>query len=289
MTATLDRDMEPVGTEPVGTDEGFDIRRYMSPFAGGLAGAANVIMQLSWPAVGYGVLESRVESGSAMKHPLKRSRTTFTYLAVALLGNDEDRRHFRAAVNRQHAQVYSTEGSPVAYRAMDPKLQLWVAACLYYGLVDLVERLHGPLDEADADRLYAYSARLGTTLQVRPEMWPASREAFRSYWEESLAEVQIDAVMRDYLRSLVELKNLPRPFQILFAGHSMFWTKGFLPSPFREAMGFTWSRSEEARFTTTLRGIGHAERPMPPALKALPFSLLLADMRRRVKAGRPLV
>ncbi|HVA73470.1 MAG TPA: oxygenase MpaB family protein [Acidimicrobiales bacterium] len=285
MTSTLDRDSKPVGV----SDERFDVRRFMSPLAGGLPGAANVIMQLSWPAVGYGVLESRVDSGSAMKHPIKRGRTTFTYLAVALLGDDEDRRRFRSAVNGQHAQVYSTEESPVAYRAMDPKLQLWVAACLYYGLVDLTERLHGPLDDATADRLFSYSARLGTTLQVRPHMWPADRGAFRSYWEESLAQVHIDAVMREYLLGLVELKNLPRPFQLLFAGNNLFWTKGFLPPLFREEMGFTWSGSDEEKFTRTLRRIGRLERPIPPALKALPFSLLLADMRRRVRAGRPLV
>ena len=48
-----------------------------------LAGPANVIMELARPGVGYGVLESRVESGRADRHPIKRARTTFTYLAVA--------------------------------------------------------------------------------------------------------------------------------------------------------------------------------------------------------------
>ena len=48
-----------------------------------LVGAANVIMQLARPGVGYGVLESRVESGRVDLHPIKRARTTFTYLAVA--------------------------------------------------------------------------------------------------------------------------------------------------------------------------------------------------------------
>jgi uncharacterized protein (DUF2236 family) len=47
-----------------------------------LAGPANVIMQLSHPSVGYGVKESRVESGRIDRHPIKRARTTFTYLAA---------------------------------------------------------------------------------------------------------------------------------------------------------------------------------------------------------------
>src|SRR6476660_6999398 len=36
------------------------------------AGAANVIMQLSWPEVGHGVVESKVDSGNLLKHPWKR-------------------------------------------------------------------------------------------------------------------------------------------------------------------------------------------------------------------------
>lgn len=267
---------------------GFDIRRLLSPF-GGLAGAANVIMQLSWPAVGYGVKESRVESGSAVRHPLKRSRTTFTYLAVALLGTEADRRAFNRAVTRQHAQVYSTETSPVAYRALDPELQLWVAACLYYGLVDMIERLHGGLDDETADRLYEYSARLGTTLQVRPGMWPPDRAAFDRYWEESLGRAAIDDTIREYLLGLVRLKNLPRPLQVLFGRSSTFWTTGFLPPLFREQMQLEWTEHDEARMGRILRMLGRVEDLIPPALKALPFTILLTDMRLRLRTGRPLV
>ena len=62
--------------------------------------AANVIMQLSLPGVGYGVLESRVDSGNVYKHPFKRARTTTTYLAVATIGTETDRLLIRAAVDR---------------------------------------------------------------------------------------------------------------------------------------------------------------------------------------------
>ncbi len=78
-----------------------------------LAGPANVIMELARPGVGYGVMESRVESGRADRHPIKRARTTFTYLAVASRGSDEQKKAYRRAVNKSHAQVYSTPDSPV--------------------------------------------------------------------------------------------------------------------------------------------------------------------------------
>lgn len=63
------------------------------------AGAANVVMQMSRPGVGHGVAESTVESGSLMKHPWKRARTTFQYLAVAVFGDEGDRPAYREAVN----------------------------------------------------------------------------------------------------------------------------------------------------------------------------------------------
>ena len=62
----------------------------MNP-AATLLPAANVIMQLSLPGVGYGVLESPVDSGNVFKHPVKRARTTGTYLAAAIIGTDADR------------------------------------------------------------------------------------------------------------------------------------------------------------------------------------------------------
>ena len=51
-----------------------------------LAAPANVIMQLGLPGVGYGVMESRVNGGRIDRHPVKRGRTTLTYLAVATRG-----------------------------------------------------------------------------------------------------------------------------------------------------------------------------------------------------------
>ncbi|HVW80599.1 MAG TPA: oxygenase MpaB family protein [Mycobacteriales bacterium] len=277
-------------TEPTRSLEGFDIRRYLVGIGGDLPGPANVIMQLSWPEIGYGVMESRVESGSAMKHPYKRARTTFTYLSVAMLGNDEDRRNFAKAVNGQHAQVRSTDESPVTYNALNPELQLWVAACLYYGTLDLYERMHGPIgDEVEADRFYAYCARFGTTLQVRESMWPKDRAAFAEYWEAGVKRANIDDAMRRYLNSLTLMENLPEAVQRVAAQRSLFYTKGFLPPLFREQMGYSWSAEEEARFTKKLQRLGQIDRRLPTSVKVLPFSALLWDMRRRVRQGSPLV
>ena len=49
----------------------------------------------------------------------------------------EEKLAYRRAVNGAHAQVYSTDESPVEYNAFNPELQLWVAACLYWGFARL--------------------------------------------------------------------------------------------------------------------------------------------------------
>jgi len=82
-----------------------------------LAAPANVVMELARPGVGYAVKESRVESGRIDRHPIKRARTTFTYLAVSTNGTDRQKAAFRRAIDGAHAQVYSTEESPVEYNA----------------------------------------------------------------------------------------------------------------------------------------------------------------------------
>ncbi len=140
-----------------------------------------------------------MDSGNVYLHPFKRARTTGTYLAAATYGTDADRALIRAEVDRVHAQVRSRPSSPVRYNAFDPNLQLWVAACLYRYYIDQHEFLYGPLDDQSADAIYADARTLGTTLQVREEMWPADRAAFDDYWKRTLDDLRIDEPVREHL------------------------------------------------------------------------------------------
>ncbi|MGO3327175.1 oxygenase MpaB family protein [Gordonia sp. (in: high G+C Gram-positive bacteria)] len=252
-----------------------------------LSGPANVIMQLSHPAVGYGVYESKVDSGNLYKHPVKRTRTTLTYLAVAAMGGPELRRKYRQAVNRSHAQVRSTESSPVKYNAFDPGLQLWVAACLYRGWEDCV-RLFG--DEADlTEEAYRQGAVMGTTLQMPPEMWPATRADFEVYWNSVLDDMVIDDVIGSYLKSLVRLEFASPILRVLAGRFSEIMTIGFLPPEFRDKIGFTQTRSAKFLFnanTRTLRAVVHT---LPRSWRQFPFNILLADLKWRLRTNRPLV
>ena len=258
-----------------------------------LAGPANVIMELAQPGVGYGVLESRVESGRTDRHPIKRARTTFTYLAVATAGSAAQKKAFRDGVNRAHAQVYSTPDSPVRYNAFDVDLQLWVGACLYKGGLDIHRIFIGELDDEDADRHYREGMALATTLQVPPEMWPPDRAAFDRYWQESLAKVHIDDTVREYLYPIAAGRmrgvRLPGPLQRWSDGFSLLITTGFLPQRFRDQMRLPWDATRQRRFDRLMAVLRTANRLAPRFVRQFPFNVLLWDVDRRIRTGRPLV
>lgn len=247
--------------------------------------AANVIMQLSLPGVGYGVLESPVDTGNVYKHPFKRARTTGTYLAVATIGTESDRAMIRAAVDGAHRQVRSTSSSPLSYNAFDPKLQLWVASCLYRYFVDQHEFLRGPLDDAAADAVYSDAKRLGTTLQVPERMWPPDRAAFDEYWKRSLDELHIDPPVREHLHGVAAMAFLPWPLRVLAGRLNLFATTGFLAPEFRAMMQLDWSQRQQRRFEWLLSGLRLADRLIPRGAWLLIYRTYLWDMRFRARRG----
>lgn len=256
---------------------------------GAASGVANVIMQLAWPEVGWGVRESRVDTGNVYKRPLKRARTTFQYLAVATLGSDEDKRVYSEEVHRIHREVFSTPESRVKYSANDPRLQMWVAACLYIGFEDVFEWLHGPMTDSDREAFYASAPSLGTTLQVRPEQWPATRADFEDYWREGMSRIRFDGPVREHLIGLTELRMLPQPTTLLFGRINKWVTTGFLHRAFRDELGLPWSPRDQRRFELFLAVTARLNGLLPATVRTITYRILLVDLRWRLTTGRSLM
>jgi uncharacterized protein (DUF2236 family) len=253
------------------------------------AGPANVIMQLSSPGVGHGVVESKVESGALMKHPWKRARTTFQYLAVAMVGSDEDRAAFREAVNESHRQVKSGPDSPVQYNAFDRDLQMWVAACLFVGLEDTYELLRGEMTAEQSEQFYVSAWPLGTTLQVSPDQWPPTRAEFEGYWDSACTQVAIDDVVRAYLLDLINLRMINPLLALPFRPLLKFLTAGFLAPVFREALGLGWGAARQRGFERLFLVVAFVNRFLPGFIRQGGSHVLLADVRMRVRRQRRLI
>jgi uncharacterized protein (DUF2236 family) len=253
-----------------------------------LAGA-NVVMQLSCRPVGRAVAESTVERGSLVRHPLKRTRTTLSYVMLALYGTDEERRELRRQVSAQHRLVRAAPDAPVRYRATDPELQLWVAACMYYGVRDAVALLYGPLRAEFADELYRQCARFATTLQVPIGAWPRDRDAFEEYWRDAVAQLRVDDVTTRYLLDLIDLRFLRAPLARLVGPAHRFVTTGFLPPVFRELLDLEWDPVRQRRFERVVRAGAAVAVRLPRPVREFPWNWCLYDARRRLRRGRALI
>ncbi|MBF6072005.1 oxygenase MpaB family protein [Nocardia farcinica] len=251
--------------------------------------AANVAMQMSHPGVGYGVAESKVDSGALMKHPWKRARTTTTYLAVAILGTDEERRAYREAVDAVHRHVRSESGAKVKYNAFDRHLQLWVAACLYIGFEDTYQLLSGKMSDEQAEAFYASSSTLGTTLQVTEDMWPATRAEFDAYWNKACEQAVLDDHVRAYIDDLLNLRMIHWSLRLPFRNLLKFLTTGFLAPYFREQMGLEWTAADQRRFEHLFLFVGFVNRFIPRFVRHGGSHLLMADLKRRKRRGKNLV
>lgn len=254
-----------------------------------LASTAVVILQLSWPEVAHGVMESRVNTGRVELHPLKRGRTTISYILIALHGTDRERAVLRSEVDRVHAYVHSTAQSPVRYDAFDVDLQLWVAATIYWAFERHCERTGALPCPADRELVYRHYARLATTLQVPADRWPANRQAFQAYWQHALTRMRIDPAARAFLLYLTDLKPFPWPAPQLLGRLHRFITTGFLPPVFRTALGLKWNRRHQRVFDRALALTDGMSRRLPGPVRRLPLNLILADARRRIRSGRPLL
>ncbi|MGL6236737.1 MAG: oxygenase MpaB family protein [Segniliparus sp.] len=256
---------------------------------------SNVIMQLSNPAVGHAVHESRVPSGSALKRPLKRARTTGYHLAVAAVGEQRDRDVLHEELWKVHAKVYSTAESPVRYSGNSKTLQLWVAACLYRYFLDQHDLLYGPMPPERAEEVYREAAVLGTILNVTPDMWPATRAAYEEYWNSQLDGLRIDEPVRRDLLSLADLSFLVRPWGLagrilhkLLGGSYKFMTAAGLPEPFRQMMGFTWTERHQRRFDRLCAVVRVVDRFVPRWFFEALAKAPVLELRARRRLGAPI-
>ena len=175
------------------------------------------------------------------------------------------------------------------YNAFDRDLQMWVAACLFVGLEDTYKLLRGEMTAEQAEQFYRSAWTLGTTLQVTEDQWPPTRADFDQYWDTACKQVAIDPPVRDYLMELINLCMINPLLGLPFRPLLKFLTIGFLAPVFRDALGVKWSRGKQRRFEWLFLLVAFVNRFMPVFLRQGGSFIVLADVRRRVRANNALV
>jgi uncharacterized protein (DUF2236 family) len=245
-----------------------------------LFGAGSAVMnQLALLGVGKGV----AEHSNTFERPLDRLRTTLTYLYALALGTEEERQAIARMVNKAHGPIKGD-----GYTAFDPALQLWVAATLSAGGEQMYEMTFGPMDEASRERVYRDSWIFGTALQVREEMWPATRAEFSVYWEAMQEQLTPDPVVQKYARQLLSTGQAKWYLMPSVALQSLL-TRGNLTPRVREVLDLPWRRRDELAYNAFWAVVRATYPRIPRRLRTLHARLLLRDMRARMRANRRVI
>jgi len=232
------------------------------------AGAA-VAWQLADPGVGRGV----ARHSQTLRRPFSRLRATMSYIYAVSLGTDEDRATIARHVNRAHVPVQG-EG----YSAFDRDLQLWVAATLYRGGLEMYELFVGPVPESSREPLYRQAWTFGRTLQVADEQWPPTADAFDAWWESRQSALRVDEEVRSYLHAVLG-NGAPwylRPALPLQA----FVTRAMLPPHLRQMFALPWTPADEKRWQRFRRWAPRLYWLQPRWVRHLPAHYFLRKLRQ---------
>lgn len=227
---------------------------------------ATVAWQMAKPGVGRGV----ATHSRTLERPLERLRATMGYVYAVTLGSDEQRAAVARHVNRAHRPVKGP-----GYSAFDRELQLWVAATLYRGALDVYRLFEGPVPEQAREALYREAWAFGRTLQVADAQWPPDVDAFDRWWEAQVAGLAVDAQVRDYMHAVLDGGHAPwylRPAMPL----QRFVTRGLLPPELRRLFGMPWSGRDARWWARFQRWAPRLYWRIPRALRHWPAKFYLA-------------
>ncbi len=249
-------------------------------------GGAAILLQLAHPAVARGV----ARHSDFVERPLDRLFGTLDYVYTVAFGDEQMVASVVRRVNRAHGPVHDKHSahdkrSDAAYNAVDPELQLWVAATLYYAAMQVQDRLLGSLDEASAEAVYLDYAALGARLQMPAELWPADRDAFESYWEGMLAQLEPSHDSRTVVQALLYPRTVPFAARAAMPLIRLVST-GLLPPAVRALHGLHWDARRQLRFDRVFRVTRFVYPRLPRTVRVWPRERSLARVRRTMSEPR---
>ena len=214
-----------------------------------LGGGRALLLQIAHPVVAAGV----ANHSSYRTERWRRLLRTLRPMHEIVFGSRDQALAAAQGTNRIHKRVTGP-----GYDARDPALLLWVLATLIDTSLVMRERFIGPLAPEEAEAYYADMCRLGLLLDVPADCLPADLAAFRTYFEDTLASLEVSEAGRGIARELLKLTPTSwpaiAPLRLL--------TAGLLPESLREQFGLGWGAKREA----TLQAIEAFSRAVVPRL-----------------------
>lgn len=246
----------------------------VGPEAGLLLGAGRaILLQLAHPQIGLAI----ARHSDFASNPMSRLIHTLGYIYALSNGTEAQQRTIVNYVNLAHRPVHGTrdpQAGTAAYSALDPRLQLWVAATLYDSARVIGDQVLPAWEEPQAEQLYRQYSRLGDALQMPTNLWPQTLSDFESYFAQTCSSL----VVTDETKALADE---------LFRGRNASWwiraglplmrdiTIAQLPDNVRELFGFELTEKILKRNNAVLKIVWTASRCLPKIIRHAPMRLML--------------
>lgn len=238
-----------------------------------VGGGRALLMQIAHPLVAQGVAEHSEWRGDRYGRLLRTLRPMF----AIVFGNADEVRDAARGVNAVHRGVTGP-----GYRARNPELLLWVHATLVDTALQCHRRFVRALPPEREAEYYQDTKLVGRLLGVPESLLPHDLDAFNTYLDATVAQLEVSETARAIAR---ELCRPAPPFGPLIVPWREI-TAGLLPPRLREAYGMSWDPVRHA-LLEGVSGLSRAVWPrLPRALREPPALLLPPSARRRYGAPR---
>ncbi len=212
------------------------------------AGPAALLLQVAHPMVAEGV----AHHSTFEEDPWKRLHGTIATTMDLVFGDGHAAERAVRRLNGVHAAIRGEALDEDArrlaesYRALDPKLLLWVQVTLIMTSVEAYQRWVGPLRYDELDRFWQEARRVGVRLGISLSQSPADWNALTDYWDRMLADDGPIHATETARRLSTLIVRPPIPFLPGFV-IDLLTLPGIalLPPKLRREFGINWSRRHD--------------------------------------------
>ena len=259
-----------------------EYNEFIAELASMMGGFAAVLLQVANPKIAAAI----AAHSSFTNKPFQRGRRTLIYIYCTTLGTQDERHYITRMTYEAHARVKSRN-----FDVDNESLQLWVAATIYWTMINSYETVYGKLNKPDAEEIYTKFSALATELRVPRESWPQYQD-FENYWEETISTLEITQEARDIAKYVLRPRGLFRkasPIWILmlFFGHIVrIITTEMLPEVVRIAYDIPSTTYTRTMFTAIIQAIRTVYPRLPRSLRQIVKTYYMHDMRKRRAKGK---
>lgn len=205
-----------------------------------------LLLQLAHPSIAAGVHDHSDYEG----RPLDRLFGTLLAVNTVVFGSREEAAGIGRAVGRVHQKVVGP-----GYSASDPALVCWVNATLVQTAAMLYQRTIRRLGPDELDELARDSRVVGEVFGCPIDDQPADWGAFRTYWESSVAALEVTPAARRVANSLLAGRGLPaRPAWSPPLSVARALTAATLPDRIRADYRLPWRARDRTMAAAALGG-----------------------------------